>query len=410
MVNKYQHNKIIEATCLLNSLKKLFLLIAMFQLLFLNTAAQYISKSEIEYYSSRNDSLQHLFVNDTTFSTEERLKIALSLVDIFSKSNPEKADNYTLLAINMAQQLNDTSQIIPLWIGYADSKNRQCCYQESDEAYHTAKEIILKTDLGKEKANIYYLLGNNYYDWSKYNESLQYYQSSMYQYEALQDKIGVAKSLTGLSAIASNFGDYELAIGYMQRAREIYIEIDDPASLARTTMGLGVILETWGEIDRALAYYNQAYDHFEEESNILQQVNLLLHIGDVLLKQNEFTRTLAHYKKAISLEKEDPNKKLLSICYSNMGEAYFAMKEYDTALYFQEKALAIKYDVGDNKRIAISLLNIGEIYFAINEDKLAEENILQSLQLSIETDLKEIEMESLLVLSKINEKEHNYNK
>ncbi len=410
MVNKYQHNKIIEAWCLLSSLKRLFVLTAILQLSFLNTEAQYISRNDVAQYTSRDDSLQHLFANDTTFSKEDRLNTALSLADIFSKSNPEKADNYKLLAIDLAQQLNDTSQIILLWIGYADSKNKQCRYQESDEAYHKAKEIILKINLGKDKANIYYLLGNNYYDWSKYNESLQYYQNSVDQYEALKDIGGVAKSLVGLSAIASNFGDYELAIGYMQRAREIYIEDDDPGSLARTTLGLGVILESWGKTDRALTYYKQAYEYFEEENNILQQINLLLHIGDVFLKQNEFTKALDYYKQAISLEKESPNKKLLSIGYSNIGEAYFALEEYDMALDFQEKALVIKYEVGDKKRIAISLLNIGEIYFAINENKLAEENILKSLQLSSEISIKEIEMESVLMLSKIYEKELNHKK
>ncbi|MBL6943975.1 MAG: tetratricopeptide repeat protein [Bacteroidales bacterium] len=306
--------------------------------------------------------------------------------------------------------INDSANIPSFYIRIGDSNSAQCKYQDADKAYQKAKELIIINGTGSEKANIYYLLASNYYNWSKYIESRQYYEKAKDEFEGLKDKKGVASSLNGLSAIASNFGDYELAIGHMQRARDIYIEIEDPKSLARTTLGLGVIFESWGKYERALAYYQQVYKDFKEDNNKMQEINILLHIGDVFLKQNEFIQALDYFKQAIMLENEAPNKKLLSIGYSNLGETYFALKEYDTALYFQEKALAIKYEVGDKKRIAVSLLNIGKIYFALNDVKLAEENILKCLHLANESSLKEIEMESMLMLSKINEKKYNYKK
>ena len=401
MAKKNQINMSNNMIFTFNSFKKLLLIVIVLQTIFSSTKAQ---------DTSRNDSLQNLFANDATFSPEERLNLAISLIDIFSKSNPEKADNYNLSAIKLAEQINDTAQVISLWIKYADSKSDQCKYQDSDDAYQKAKDIILKSDSKKAKANIYYLLGYNYYNWSKYNESRQYYNMAADEYSVLKDKKGIATTLSGLSAIASNFGDYELAIGYMQRARDIYIEIGDQKSLARTTLGLGVILENWGKTDRALRYYEKAYEHFKKENEIFQQANLLLHIGDIFLKQSKYITALDYFNQAIKLEKEAPNKKLLSIGYSNIGEVYFAMKEYDKALSFQKRALIIKHEVGDKKRIAISLLNIGKIYFAINENKLAEENMSQCLQLSSEANLKEIKMDALFMIAQINEVKHNYSK
>ncbi len=355
-----------------------------------------------------NDSLQHTFATDTTFSQQERLNLAISLLDAFSESKPEKADYYTLSAIELAKQLGDTSKIVSLWITYAESNNRQCNYQSAEKAYLEAKEIILKIGPNNKIADIYYVLGSNYYDWSNYTEANIYYQLSQSSYAALGNKEGVARSLKGLSAIASNFGDYELAIGYMQQARNLYIEIDDPKSLISTTLGLGVILENWGKTDKALSYYYLAYNHYKKEKNKLQEVNLLLHIGDIFLKQQKFTKAIDSYDQAIKLEDKVNNKKLLSIGYSNLGEVYFAINEFDKALSFQEKALAIKYEVGDKQRIAISLLNIGQIYFAINENKLAEENIKQCLNLSKEVNLKKTEVKSLLMLSKIYKRKLNF--
>jgi len=357
-----------------------------------------------------NDSLESIFVTDTTLSIQEQLNLAISLIDVFSKSKPQKAVEYSLLAIDLAEQLSDTSNIILLQIKYAQQKNSQCNYEEADMACQNAKELILLYGSDEDIANINYILGSNYFDWSAYSESRVHYQLSLNQCIAIRDKQGVAKSLKGLSAIASNFSDYQLAIGYMQRARNIYTEIGDTKSLAGTIIGLGVVLENWGKTDRALSYYNKAYIHFKGEGNILKEVNLLLHIGDIYLKQKKYGEAIDSYLDATKLESKVNNKKLLSICYSNLGEVYFAINELDKALGYQQKALFIKYEVGDKKRIAISLLNIGEIYFAMGNINLSEENLIHCLKISSENKLKEIEIDALLMLSKVSKRNGKYQK
>jgi len=358
--------------------------------------------------SSRNDSLIHIFYDDTTFTTTEQLDLLISLIDGFTVSNPVKASKYTLSAIELAEKLHDTTKIISLLANYAQNENKQCNYKNANTAYQKAKELVLLYGTENEKAKIYYIIGSNYYDWSDYSSARLFYQMSIDEYEILRNKNGVAKSLRGLSAIASNYGDYELAIGYMQRARNIYIEINEPNSLVRTTLGLGVILENWRKYDKALSYYKQAYKHFKQNNNKQQEINLLLHIGDIFLKQKKYSEAINNFNTALQLETKSPNKKLRSICYSNLGEVYFAINKFDTALEFQRKALVIKYEVGDNQRIAISLLNIGKIYFATNENKLAENSIKECLLLAQSINLKKIEIEALLILSKINNRNNDY--
>jgi PAS domain S-box-containing protein len=357
---------------------------------------------------STKDSLEFGFAKDTTFSTTYQLNLLVDLIDSFARSNPAKANKYALSAIELAEKLSDTSKVVSLLANYAKNENNQCNYENADIAYHKAKNLVLRSGTKTEKAKIYYIIGSNYYDWSDYSLAQEYYQLSIDENNKLGNKYGVAKSLRGLSAIASNYGDYEQAIGYMQRARNIYIEINDPNSLVLTTLGLGVILKNWGNNDKALSYFQQALNHFKENNNKIQEINLLLHIGDIYIKKEEYSKAIYNFNKALELEKKTPNKKLRSICYSNLGEVYFAIREFDTALIFQKKALVIKYEVGDMQRIVISLLNIGKIYFATNNNKLAEENIKECLKLSVSANLKKTEIEALLILSKINQKNHNY--
>jgi len=357
---------------------------------------------------SNNDNLNQAFVTDSTFSTQERLNLFISLIDVFEVSQPEKAIEYSQSAITLAEQLHDTTLLVSQWVKNAELYNNQCKYKDANDAYHIAKKLILLSGNNEDEARIHYFIASNYFDWSNYSQSRAFYKLSLEQYLALRDKIGVAKSLKGLSAVASNFGDYKTAIGYMQRARDIYTEIGDSKNLVSTTLGLGVIFNSWGKTDKALSYYNQAYQYFKGENNKLQEMNLLLHIGDIYLKQKKYNKAINNYNSAIALDPQVNNKKLLSIGYSNLGEVYFAANELEKALSFQKKALVIKYEVDDKKRIAISLLNIGEIYFKLNNLTLAEENLMQCLQISENINLKEIEIDALLILSNISKENQDY--
>jgi len=355
-----------------------------------------------------NDSLLHRFENDTTFSPKERLDLALRFSILFERTNPAKADSYTLSAIEIAHKMQDTIQLFDLKLRLAWSYNYQCNYMMAEKQYLDAFKIISSNGSTSQIAKVNYFIADNYYDWSNYTLAESYYERAIDYYKKIDDTSGIAKSLIGISSIASNSGDYGKAIGYMKKARDFYLEIGDRNSMAGTYLGLGVIMENWGKYEEALVYFNKAIDIFREENDTFQEINLLLHIGDIKLKNEFYSEALVHYNQALNLEELNPNIKLRSICYSNIGEAYFEMEEYETALRFQEKALALKYEVGDKKRIAISLLSIGKINFAVGNNNLSEKNIREALKLAHEIDLKSVEMESLYLLADINHSKGNH--
>ena len=355
-----------------------------------------------------NDSLRPVLATDTIFSQKERLNIAISLIDVFEKTQPNKSNEYFIAAIELAEQINDKPVVVSLLMRYAKSNQNNCNYDTADVAFQKVKKIILSDEMNDNSADIDYLIASNYYDWSKYEHAKVYYKASLSQYNNSFNKMGVAKSLMGLSAIAINYGDFETAIGYTQRARNIYTEIEDSEKLAKSTLNLGVILEKWGKTEKALSYYNQAYSAFKSDNNKVQEMNLLLHIGDVYLKQNEYKKAITSINHALIIENHHHHKKLLSIGYSNLGEVYMAMQKYDSALYYQQKALIIKNEVDDKKRIAITLLNIGKIYFEMGNYNLSQEYFEKCLNLSREVKLKDIEIETLLFLSKIYNENNNY--
>lgn len=361
-------------------------------------------ESEFEF----NDSLVYRFDNDTTFTPDERLDLALTLSSLFEKNNPEKAKKFYVSAIEIAKSMKDNSRIKDVELKRANFNNVHCNYVEAESSYLKVFNIISKHGDTAELAQIHYLMADNYYDWSKYILAKTYYEKALLYYQKTNDKSGIASTYIGLSSIASNSGDYETAIQYMEDARENYEQIGDVVNIAGTSLGLGVIMANWDRYDKALEYYNSALESYRNTNNNLQEINILLHIGDVFLKKKQYESALKYFNQALNLEINHPNAKLRSICYSNMGEVYFEIGEFQTALNFQERALVIKYEVGDKKRIAISLLNIGNIFFAMANYDQALLNATDALSLSREISLKNVEVETLKLLADICYEQGNF--
>lgn len=353
-----------------------------------------------------------IYLSDTSATESNLTKFAkhpgININDILEGSDNFRTDIYLLSAIESAKLSNDSAEISRLYIELANSKHIQCNYNEANKAYQNAKRIIFASKNLKEQANISYLIAGNYFDWSKYDKSEEYFEIAMELFQDLQNKKGIARTHIGLSSIALNLGDYELAIGHMQSARDIYIEIDNSSSIVETTIGIGEILESWGKYNRALAYYKLAYGEFTPENNNTLEVELLMHLGDVHLKKKLTNKALEYYHKALDIKNVMNNKSLLSVCYSNIGQAYFEKQQNDTALYYLEKALLIMNEVDDKKQYANSLRLIGEIHLETGKIELAKSYLLQSLELSQNLDLKEIEMEVLILLAELYEQQSDF--
>ncbi len=355
------------------------------------------------------DSLYSAFLLDSTFNYIEKINLLTTLTRTFEKSNPEKADTFRKTAFAIAESERDTSSMIRLGLEMAESKNNQCIYQVADEYLHLVSDLYDSKNQ-EALANINFLLAQNYYDWSRYDLSKSYFDNALILYKFQENVRQIARTYSGLGAIASNFGEYEEAINQMEKARRIYQDIDDQINLARTTMGLGVIFEDWGKTNIALSYYNSAIETFRKKNDFFQEVNLLLHIGDIYLSQDKYDSSLLFYNNALELEPKVNNIKLRSICYSNLGEAYYAMGKYEPAIDYQLLALDLKNQVGDRKRISISLISLGKIHIALGDYNLAEKYIHECLTTSRAANNKDTELESLLYLSKVYEAKKEYSK
>ncbi len=344
-----------------------------------------------------------MLFNDSTFSDEERFELSINLAEAFAQNNPTKSEIYLESALAIAKKLDDTLNTLIIIDKLAANSNKQCEYSKTDEYYKQAL-IYIDRDNKNQEATLFFNMADNYYDWSKYELSKEYFEKSLELFKTINNNHMIAKTNVGLSAIYSTFGDYEKSIQKLDIAQDLMEQDDNLSDIAGVILGKGVIFENWRKLDKALNQYETALQLFNDQKNIFQQINMLLHIGDIKLKQEKPEEALDYYNKALSLENKVTNMKLRSICFSNIGEAYYKLNDLESAIEFQKKALKLKYEVGDKKRIAISLISLGRIYLAQNELELSKSNLISCLDISREIKNKDTEIEALLLLSNIYEK------
>ncbi len=148
-----------------------------------------------------------------------------------------------------------------------------------------------------------------------------------------------------------------------------------------------------GQYDKALGHFLKALEAYRllgNESNIAINLN---NIGNVLMELKKNQEAIPYLKEAISLTQKINREALLPNMYNSLGLAYFEIAKNDSARFFFENALALaqKYKNADVQAMAYknlaTLLRKDNTLATTEKEKLVEENLEKSAQISKEYDL-----------------------
>ena len=346
-------------------------------------------------------------VNDTSLSKTEKVTLITKIADLNKKSNPVKAILYYQTALRIAKHMQKRKLIIQLSLKLAQSDQDLCRYASADTLFKKISPIILDSNR-QIIAEYYFLRATNYYKWTKYKLAAENFQKSRALYETMDDKPGQAKTLKDEARVWSNYNDYAKAIGMLQRSQDIYDQLGDRDGIASIQTQLGTIMESWGKLGRARYFYKSAFDFYHEKGDLFNSINNQLHLGDIEEREQHFAKAIHQFKAAESLIRKLHHDKLYSIALSNIGEVYYKLRKYDSALYYQELALPINKRVGDRRRLAISMYDLAQIYYQQNHLSSAIHYADTALSYAESIQAKDLEMNTLFLLSDINKARHYY--
>ncbi len=250
--------------------------------------------------------------------------------------------------------------------------------------------------------------------------ALWYYQSGRLREAYVNAKHSVEQSLlTGESQlIATQYnaiglivraqGAYRQSLDYFIKGldvidRHYHVEIHRILSF-----NVGLSYADLGKYELAKDFYLPALEWMRTKHNYTQELTALIYIGiaDIALGQPELTaRTL---ENALSREELKENRGYLGFAYAVIGEAYLAMGEVDKALkaYGEGRALAKAVpNTFEHRRLdtgyARALVEVGEY-------DQARRMLTQSIGKLREENSKQMLLESVSLLSELEERVGNY--
>lgn len=311
-----------------------------------------------------------------------------------------------------------------------------------------AEELSESLAYTRGKARTLYLRGILESIKSNYPESLAYFERSLKLYEDIRDKDGVASIYIAFGITHMSLSQYDQAINAYKKASEIYQKtgndrelittlintanvysetgrfveaianfeealkrskaIQDESGVAFVHANLGVIYQTQGNYPLALESFSKSLEYQKENKDSLNMAHMLFNLGDTydLLGKNE--KALAYFQQSMAIAQKLESKSLTALNNSSLGNIYVRKKEFEKALIYYRIALEANDGIGNIKQTAMCLVYIGEVYLALNNPKLARQNFIKAKEMAEESNLKNIEANSLLGLASTHLKENDY--
>ena len=328
-----------------NQLKKIFISIVILILLSYSGVTQ----------NTQIDSLQKQLKKA---NNKERLQVLNNLGSLLSRSFPDSALKYALMANKLAHKLNDTIEIAN---NYKSIGNIYYTINQLDSAivqYNKGLEIytLLKDTLGQAK--IQNNIGALQRAKGNYASSIEHYQKSLELRKLLNDRFGMGKTYNNIGNVHFSLNNLEQALNYYKKSLDIRLEYKDVHGAAGCYNNMGLIFTQKEKYDTAINLFELAKKIYKKENDLQGIGHSLTSMGIAYNQMNNKDIALDKFNSALKLYEKIGNKRGVSMTYSQIADIYNHKKQFSKALKYANKALLVskKYNTTVEKNDAYEQL------------------------------------------------------
>jgi predicted ATPase len=237
-----------------------------------------------------------------------------------------------------------------------------------------------------------------YWLWGAALQEQGAYQAACAEYEracALAQTAGadqvLARSLLGLSALASYQGDYLDSRSYLEQAREIYHRMDDQRGEARCLRIMAIDANELGDHATALALAEEALRLYRKVGDRLAEGRCLNTLAIAARNEGDLSSAQSYCEQALSLHRELGNRASEGLVLKNLGYVIWEQGDPATARTHLEQALEIQRETGNRREESACLENLGMLACDLGEYDRARGYLQQGLDISREIGLRFLE-------------------
>ena len=181
--------------------------------------------------------------------------------------------------------------------------------------------------------------------------------SKQINYEA-----GEAAALLQIGVAYRMDGDLQQTLNYGNQALKLPVSKRDHRILAMSLNLVAAVNKLQGDYPQALQNYLQALQAAERSGVTKQIANALLNIGNLYTTLEDHPKALSYQFRALKLWEELDDKLRLVISLNNIGEDYRLMADYPKAIEFYERALSTSQRINYQEGQALAQSNLAEVY------------------------------------------------
>jgi predicted ATPase/DNA-binding SARP family transcriptional activator len=175
------------------------------------------------------------------------------------------------------------------------------------------------------------------------------------------DEPTLAKSLRAASALALIQGDYPSARAFADSALSLYRSLEDRAGVARTLSNLGAILHAQAELDLAAATLDECILDCTELGDHRLLALAQNNRGDVALSQHDLDTAIHHFERSLDTLRTLGDTANVARALYNLGAVAVEQERIDDARALLGESIACAGQVGDNEDIAWCLIALAAV-------------------------------------------------
>ena len=206
-----------------------------------------------------------------------------------------------------------------------------------------------------------------------YKNMLQYDKSALYFNKVcstsgeLEDYFHQIKCLLNQMQLASDKGDYPIAIGHGIDALKLIEIYAFPPQQAEVLQEIGTIYTELGQYDVATRYLLQALRVADKFGLQFELAAVYSSLAWIYKDQNNYTMALEYLERSQSIRTQIGDIHGVATCQNIRGLIFYLQKKYEASLAEHEKAKNIRQEINHPLGVAASIFNMSLVYIDLNQ-------------------------------------------
>lgn len=214
-----------------------------------------------------------------------------------------------------------------------------------------------------------------------YRKAIEKYQESLTVWQALNDALMKAYTLTEMALIYGDIGEYQKGLDAYAQARPLYNALGDWRSAASMDTNTAWIYNELGEHQKALDLYLKVEETHRAKDKSYVDVVLLSSIGATYAKMGQYQTALDIHLRVLPMRRASGSLGGQALTLNNIGSCYHSLGDETKALDYYLQALNLMPNLSNPFYTATTLNHIGVVYRGLGQHEKAIDYFNQSLVL-----------------------------